>query len=91
MYESASVTSSLAPYVFPFIIEYVLMATVNGRIKRELEREIAMTDMFQHPTIRAVAKFLAGEKDERAEAEFAQSEARGARRRERLKKRRRKS
>jgi hypothetical protein len=63
------------------------MAQVVGQLGDTLGREVAMTEMFQYPTIRALAEYLEGNGDGGRQA-VGVSQERGAGRRDRMRRRR---
>ena len=74
----------------------LLIGEVNGKLQKLLNRSIPMTAMFQHPTISALADYLAqtvdgspstSPRDDEASA-LSASQERGATRRERMRRRR---
>jgi acyl carrier protein len=42
----------------------LLLAEMQGRIDKELDCKLSITDLFSNPTIRLLSKFLSGIKDQ---------------------------
>jgi len=66
----------------------LLMAQVYGRVLEKTKQDISMTDMFQHPTIYSLAKYLGQDGACQMIDEFEESQIRGVVRREKMKRRR---
>ncbi len=65
----------------------LLTVQVQGRLKRALERNVSLTDLFRFPTVRALAQFLGG--SDAGEAQIQVAEDRGRARLDGLDRRRR--
>lgn len=68
----------------------LLLVQANNKLREALKREISIKDMFQYPTIRAMAKFLSTEVEEVFPAQISQSQSRGEKRRQKFLQQRRK-
>jgi hypothetical protein len=52
---------------------------VQGRLRRQLQRTVALTDLFRFPTVRTLAQFLSGSCDDQSfERLTGGADARGA-------------
>jgi acyl carrier protein len=60
----------------------LLMVQAHSRLRETFGKEIAMVELFRHPTVRALARFLEG--DGAQQPSFAKSQQRAGRRREAL-------
>lgn len=66
----------------------LLMAKVNYQINKKLRCNISMTELFQFPTIRKLAQYLSREETPIPLEDMAESQSKGAMRRNRMLKRR---
>lgn len=65
----------------------LLMAQVNAELKKVLKKDISVTEMFQYPSIGAVAEYLAKTQDLQPSPALGQSQTRGAERRRKIRRR----
>lgn len=68
----------------------LLLVQANNKLREALKREISIKDMFQYPTIRAMAKFLSTEVEGISSDQISQSQSRGEKRRQKFLQQRRK-
>jgi acyl-CoA synthetase (AMP-forming)/AMP-acid ligase II len=66
----------------------LLMAKVNGMLKKRLQYNIGMTELFRFPTISSLARYLAAGVQAGEKAELAASKHKGSERRSRMLRRR---
>jgi amino acid adenylation domain-containing protein/FkbM family methyltransferase len=67
----------------------LLMVQVHGRLRELVQREVSMVEMFQHPTVHALARHLSGEPAASPRQAFEQVKDRAERQREAQKRQRR--
>jgi amino acid adenylation domain-containing protein len=67
----------------------VHLVQIHGRLRQTLGREVPLTEMFNHPTVRALARHLSRGEAAEAADDGAGAEEKGARRRLRRERRRR--
>jgi amino acid adenylation domain-containing protein len=65
------------------------MIQVRGRLRRVLDREVQITDLFRHPTIGALAEFLAGRPEEAESAALDEVRGQAVRQKEAMERQRR--
>ncbi len=65
----------------------LLMARINGKLREIIRKDISMPEMFQHPTIGALAEFLDSTRNKQQSSELEHGKMRGANRRERTRRR----
>jgi acyl carrier protein len=63
----------------------LLLVKVFGRLRGLLEKEISMTDLFRHPTVSSLARYLSAEQD--AVPSFPQAQDRARKQREAIRRR----